>query len=305
MNDIVSIFTFYRFVNIKNKFFFKKQLDLFLKEKCLKGTVLLAKEGINASLSGPENELEETIIFIKKHLNIRKINIKKSFFKYHPFNKLKVRLKKEIVSLGKGKLNINYTGKMVQPRHWNKLINNKEIKLIDTRNKYETDIGSFKTSLKPNVNSFRSIPKELKKLNIGKNDKIAMFCTGGIRCEKISAYMKMNGYKEIYQLEGGIINYLDFIKKTNHNSLWHGECFVFDDRVTVNKKNEKGSYLQCYGCRHPIKRADTKLKSYIKGVSCKYCYKKRNQTQKKRSISRQFQIDLDRRKGRTNIFIKK
>ena len=304
-SDDLYVYTFYRFLNIKNKKNIKKLLENYFKTKLVRGTILIANEGINASISGTENDLIDTVKIIKKILRIRKLNIKINKNKFLPFNRIKVRLKKEIVSLGKGRIDVNkLKGNKIHPSKWNAIIKKENIKLIDTRNTYEIDIGQFKGAINPKTNSFREFPKKLKKMKIKKNDKLAIYCTGGIRCEKASTYLKLNGFKDVVQLDGGILNYLNYINKTKKKSMWNGECFVFDNRVTINKKLKKGKYIQCNGCRHPITEQDTKLISYVKGVSCKYCYMKRTQSQKKRSITRQNQINLAEKKGINHSFKK-
>ena len=286
-----KIISFYKFIKINNKTLLKKKIEIFLEGKLVRGTVLLANEGINGSLAGKEKDVDKIIEFIKKQLKIRKIKLKINDISYLPFNKTKIRLKKEIVSLGKGKIDVErLKGKLVSPSEWNNLIGNKNIITIDVRNNFEIDIGKFKNSINPNTNSFREFPKEFRKLKLNKDTEIAMYCTGGIRCEKASAYLKSNGYNKIYQLDGGIIQYLNYIRDNRVQSYWDGECFVFDDRVTINKNLEKGNYLQCYGCRHPITKNDTKLKSYEKGVSCKYCFSEKSETKIKSLRTRNVQI---------------
>jgi len=299
------IYTFYRFIEIKQKKKIKIELDKYFKNKLIRGTILLASEGINASISGTREDLSITIRKIKKILGIKKLDIKINKNKFLPFNRIKVRLKKEIVSLGIGEIDVNkFKGKLIKPSNWNKLINEKDIKLIDTRNTYEIDIGQFKGAIDPETTNFRQFPDKLKKIGIKKDDKIAMYCTGGIRCEKASAYLTLKGFKDVNQLEGGILNYLSYVKSKKKENFWKGECFVFDSRVTVNSNLKKGKYIQCYGCRHPITKEDTKLASYKRGISCKYCYKKRNKTQKNRSITRQNQINLAESKGLDHVFKK-
>tara|TARA_Y100001970_G_scaffold293950_1_gene444996 strand:+ start:970 stop:1914 length:945 start_codon:yes stop_codon:yes gene_type:complete len=304
-NNNFYVYTFYRFLNITNKKKIKLLLENYFRTKLLRGTFLIANEGINVSISGTKNDLTDTIKFVKRILRIRKLNIKINKNKFLPFNRIKVRLKKEIVSLGRGKIDVNkIKGKFIHPSKWNSLIEKENIKLIDTRNIYETDIGQFKGAMNPQTKSFREFPKKLEKMKIKKNEKLALYCTGGIRCEKASAYLKLNGFKNVVQLDGGILNYLNYINETKANSLWNGDCFVFDNRVTVDKKLKKGKYIQCNGCRHPITEKDTKLASYVKGVSCKYCYKKRTQIQKNRSIARQNQINLAEKRGLDHSFKK-
>tara|TARA_B100001093_G_C26850151_1_gene1024758 strand:- start:1831 stop:2745 length:915 start_codon:yes stop_codon:yes gene_type:complete len=298
------VYTFYRFLKIRNKKYIKKKFDTYLSNITLKGTILIANEGINVSIAGEKEEVFNFIKQIKKELKIRKIQTKINYTNFIPFNRMKVRIKKEIVSLGMGDLDTSkYTGKNIHPSEWNKIISKKKVKLIDTRNIYEINIGKFINSINPNTNNFREFPKKLLKMNLNKEDAVAMYCTGGIRCEKASAYLKLNGFKNVMQLEGGIINYLDYMnkKKDKSKSKWQGECFVFDNRVTINKKLSKGKFVQCFGCRNPITMKDTKLKSYVKGVSCKYCYNKRSKLQKRKSISRQLQIELARNNAQNYI----
>tara|TARA_B100000579_G_C22824914_1_gene852554 strand:- start:32 stop:973 length:942 start_codon:yes stop_codon:yes gene_type:complete len=304
-NNNLYVYSFYRFVKIRNKKIIKNKIDNFLKKKLMRGTVLIANEGINASISGTEKDLIQILRLIKKILNIRKLDLKINRNSFLPFNRIKVRLKNEIVSLGKGPINVNkLRGKVIHPSNWNKIIEKKDIKLIDTRNIYEMDIGKFKGAINPKTTSFREFPDKIKKIGIKKSQKLAIYCTGGIRCEKASAYLKSNGYKNIYQLDGGILNYLNYIKINKKKSLWSGECFVFDNRVTVDKNLNKGKYIQCHGCRHPITKSDTKLKSFKKGVCCKYCHRRRNSSQKERSNSRQLQINLAKERGLKHSFSK-
>jgi UPF0176 protein len=217
---------------------------------------------------------------------------------------LKIRLKKEIVTIGDKTIKPEkFTGKHIDPIEWDKIINNKKYIIIDTRNDYEVKIGSFKNAINPKTNSFREFPKFIKKLNLEKKQPIAMFCTGGIRCEKASSFLLKNGYKDISQLDGGILNYLE-IKKNKKNTSWKGECFVFDNRVSVNKRLDKGIYEQCYGCRSPITKKDMKLKSYKKGATCKYCINLKTKIKIKSSVTRQSQIDIAE-KNHTNHSFRK
>ncbi len=293
MNKKFYIYSFYRFVELKNIEKLKFKLEQFLSGKIVRGTVLLSKEGINGSISASRDDLSMIFKFMKNDLlNIRKFNMKINETDFLPFNKMKVKLKKEIVSLGKGDIDvIKYKAKSVNPNDWDNLILDKNTKLIDVRNQFEIDIGKFQNSLNPKTNNFREFPDSVCKLKINKNDKIAIYCTGGIRCEKASAYLKLNGYKNIFQLNGGIINYLEYKKRSNKNKLWEGECFVFDDRVSINARLNKGKYLQCFGCRRAITKKDTRSADYKKGVSCPYCYNKRTIEQIRRSQTRQDQIN--------------
>ena len=295
MKNKFSIYSFYRFTEIINKKLIKNNLDQHLSHYNVRGTILLADEGINGTLCASHKDLYEKLKFIRNLLKIRNLNLKVNTSTFLPFNRMKVRLKKEIVSLGKGDIDVTKNYKTyVKPSEWNELIKNKDIKIIDVRNTFEIDIGKFKNAINPKTKSFREFPYSLTKMNITKNDTIAMYCTGGIRCEKASAFLKINGYKNVYQLKGGIINYLDYSKKSSHDSLWKGECFVFDNRVTINKDLDKGKYIQCYGCRRPITKKDTKSRYYKKGVFCPNCFNERSDQQKKRSQSRQNQIELSK-----------
>ena len=282
----------------------KIKLDKYLKDKLVLGTVLLANEGINGTISGTKKDLNEFIQLIKQTLKIRKLSIKVSQNKFIPFYRLKIRLKKEIVTIGDKTIKPEkFTGKYINPIKWDKIINNKKYIIIDARNDYEVSIGSFNNAINPKTKYFREFPKFIKKLNLKKNQPIAMFCTGGIRCEKASSYLLKNGYKDLSQLDGGILNYLE-VKKNDKNSSWQGECFVFDNRVSVNNKLDKGTYEQCYGCRHPITKKDMKLKSYKKGATCKYCIKTKTKTKIKSSTTRQSQIDVAEKNNTNHSFRK-
>ena len=290
MSDLY-IYSFYRFKNIKNKKTIKLKIEQFISNKVIRGTILIADEGVNGSISGSQDDLSNTIKFIKKLLCIKKIELKINLVEFLPFNKMKIRLKREIVSLGKGVITFSQNkNNFVDPDKWDNFIKQKKIKLIDLRNTYEIDIGNFKSSINPNTKNFREFPNKFKKMNIGKKDIIAMYCTGGIRCEKAAGYLNQKGYRNVYQLKGGIINYFSYLKNKKIKSHWNGECFVFDNRVTINNELKKGNYLQCYGCRSPITKKDTKSKKYNKGVTCHKCYDIRTKDQKERSLNRQLQI---------------
>tara|TARA_B100001093_G_scaffold498702_1_gene547111 strand:+ start:686 stop:1615 length:930 start_codon:yes stop_codon:yes gene_type:complete len=292
MKKNIFIYTFYRFKDLKKLTFIKKQIKKFAENKLIYGTLLIAKEGINGTISGTKNDLDEFIINLKKIIKIRKLSTKISKNQFIPFYRLKIKLKNEIVTIGNEFIKPEkLTGKYISPKDWDKIINNKKFMIIDTRNNYEINIGTFKNSINPKIKTFRDFPKYIKEKKIKKDQPIAMFCTGGIRCEKATSYLLQNGFLDICQLEGGILNYLEF-KKNKKNSSWIGECFVFDNRVSINQKLQKGNYDQCFGCRHPISEEDKQLKSYKKGISCKYCFSKRSEKQINSSATRQSQIDF-------------
>ena len=300
-----KVISFYRFIKLKNKFVLKNNLEKLLKNKNIKGTILLSNEGLNGSISGREEDLINILKFIKTFLKIRQLTLNSLDTDNHQFNRMKIRIKKEIVSLGQGNFNnLQKSNIYAGPKEWTKILKDKKIQVIDVRNEYEISVGKFKNSINPHTTSFREFPKSLKKIKVSKEDKIAMYCTGGIRCEKASTYLKSKGYKNIIQLKGGILNYLKSNDKKIINNNWKGECFVFDERVTINKKLKKGKYIQCYGCRMPLTKKDTLSKYYRKGVACPKCHDKRNKNQILRSITRQKQIEHAKREGIPNPFIK-
>ncbi len=299
------IYAFYRFVEINNKKKLKHKIDNYCQDKTIRGTILISDEGINATISGANYDLLQVIKIIKTDLCIRKLNIKINVCNFLPFNRMKVRIKKEIVTMGIKSLDVSRSkAKYLNPKEWNKYLNRDNVKIIDVRNDYEIAIGKFKNSINIQTNSFREFPNQFERIKVDKKEKILMYCTGGIRCEKASAFLGSKGYKNVYQLKGGILNYLNYSKETELNSMWSGECFVFDDRVAINKKLKKGNFIQCYGCRRPIKLSDTKSKNYIKGVCCKYCYSERSDAQKRRSESRQLNIKIDNLKKNHHPFKK-
>lgn len=304
MNDLF-IYSFYRFTKVKNKKQVKLEIEKFIKNKVVRGTILIADEGINGSISADTKTLTGILKYIKKLLFVRQLEIKINQVDFLPFNRIKIRIKNEIVSLGKEINDFNKKkGLFIEPSDWNNFIIQKDVKLIDLRNSYEIEIGKFKRAINPRTNTFREFPKNIESMNLNKNDKIAIYCTGGIRCEKASKYLFQEGYNNIYQLKGGILSYLDYTKNSTAKSLWTGDCFVFDNRVTVNKKLEKGKYDQCHGCRHPINKKDTKTYKYIKGVSCPKCYAHRSEKQKQNSFNRQKQIEAAEQEGRSHPFKK-
>ena len=296
------VFGFYKFEKLQ--FLSKKKylLQNYLIKKNLRGTIILAKEGVNATIAGKYVDIKFIINKINKTLDIKSFdseNISKS--KFQPFHRGKVKIKKEIVPMdlslsSKTKNNNNY----IEPKKWNKLIKDKNTLVLDSRKPFEYNVGTFKKSINPNVDNFREFPRYLNKLN--KKKSIAMFCTGGIRCEKASVYLKKKGFNNVYQLRGGILNYLNKVNK--QKSLWKGECFVFDNRISVKHGLIKGTYSMCSGCRIPISPKDKKSSKYEEGVSCPNCHERLSNSQKERFRMRQKQINLAKKSGKKHIFQK-
>jgi UPF0176 protein len=297
-----KVFGFYKFVKIKSLKKNKDFLQKFLISNHIRGTIIIAKEGLNGTISGSINDIDKTNKKLKSLFSFKQFdssNESKSTFQ--PFHKPKVKIKNEIVPMN---LTINSNErnieKHLEPKEWNKLIKNKDTHIIDTRKPFEYKVGTFKRSVNPNVTNFRDFPKYLNKLK--KNKPVAMFCTGGIRCEKTSVYLKKKGFKNIYQLNGGILNYLNKIKK--NESLWKGECFVFDNRISLKHGLKVGSHSMCSGCRKPISPKDKKSKKYEEGVSCPNCHDNLTDYQKSRFRMRQKQINLAKEAGKRHIFQK-
>ena len=295
----------YKFHNIPDPCKIHNEIREELKKNSIKGTVLIGSEGINGTISARcSKNLNESLAFIRSISGFKNIDIKNSFSKKSPFVRLKVKLKKEIVTIGDSSVNPNINrGDYVEPNEWNKIIEDEDVLLIDTRNKYECTIGTFRNALNPNTTKFREFPKWLESQNFSdsykKNKKVAMFCTGGIRCEKASSLMKTKGFKNVYHLKGGILNYFESVPEKE--SLWNGECFVFDDRVSIKHDLSEGTYDMCHGCRMPITDDDKKSKNFIKGVACPKCFDKTSDEQKSRYMSRQKQIDIAKKRNKQHI----
>ena len=293
-----KIFGFYKFKKIKNIKLLKKNLKNFIEEEQVRGTIIISIEGINGTISFKPTKYKKVKNKILNLLNIRKLdNENISYYKYQAFKKGKIKIKKEVVPIGM-KLNKIVTKNKIEPKDWNKFILKKETVLIDTRKNFEFKVGTFKGSITPELNNFRDFPRYFKTLK--KNQNIGMFCTGGIRCEKASAYLKKKGFKNVYQLKGGIINYLDNVKKKD--SLWSGDCFVFDNRVSIKHGLKPGNLKICPGCRNPIKLSERKSNFYEQGVSCPNCYNNLTNSQKQRFRMRQKQILTAKKHGKKYFF---
>jgi len=291
---------FYKFKKITNIKKNKRILESYFFKNSIRGTLILSSEGVNATLSSKKKNLYLMLNKIKKIFKINNFDSQNlSKCKFQPFHRGKVKIKKEVVPMGIKIVKRNLKNHL-NPAKWNKLIKNKNTLLIDARKPFENKVGSFKKSVNPQVNNFREFPEYLKKLS--KDKTIAMFCTGGIRCEKASIYLNKKGFKNVYQLNGGIINYLKKIKKSK--SLWKGECYVFDNRISVKHGLFPGSFSMCSGCRKPISKKDKKSKKYEEGVSCPNCHDILTNSQKERFRMRQKQINLAKKQGKSHIFQK-
>ena len=291
---------FYKFKKINGIKKSKKLLIDIFKKYQIRGTIIISVEGINGTISSNKKNLNQVLKKIKsifKFTNFDSQNLSKN--KFQIFHKGKVKIKKEVVPMGI-KILKRRTKNHLGPNKWNKLIINKKTILIDARKAFEYNVGTFKGSINPEINHFREFPHYLKKLD--KNQTIAMFCTGGIRCEKAGVYLEKKGFKNVYQLKGGIINYLKRIKK--NKSLWKGECYVFDNRISLKHGLSLGTYSICSGCRKPISIKDKKSLKFEEGVSCPNCHDTLTNTQKERFRMRQKQINVAKKLGKKHIFQK-
>lgn len=299
----IKVAALYRFVS----FDAPEELQTQILERCtagaIKGTILLAHEGINGTVAGNPLAIEALIAFLRTIPGCAELDVKYSHAKEMPFYRMKVRIKKEIVTLGIDGIDPKReVGTYVQPEEWNALISDPETIVIDTRNDYEVAIGTFEGAIDPRTKSFSEFPEWFRahrdELVQGKT-KFAMFCTGGIRCEKSTAFLKSEGIDQVYHLEGGILRYLENIPEAR--SKWQGECFVFDERVSVKHGLELGEMELCHACRRPISQTDKMSEHFIEGVSCPACYGERSDDDRARFAERQRQIALAKKRGQQHI----
>lgn len=288
MTQIVA--TFYKFVKLPD--FAQKQAPLlaYCQAQGIRGTILLAAEGINGTIAGSRQAIDSVLSFLRSDPRLIDLEHKESQADSPPFDRLKVRLKKEIVTLGLPEIDpSDRVGTYVSPQEWNALISDPEVTLIDTRNNYEVSIGTFKGAQNPQTTSFRQFPDYVRThLDPSKHKKVAMFCTGGIRCEKATSLMMAQGFQEVYHLQGGILKYLEEVPP--EESLWQGECFVFDQRVAVEHGLEAGTHEMCRSCGHPIAEADKTSPHYQEGISCPYCFDHLTEEKRARQEARQQQM---------------
>ncbi|HEX5935746.1 MAG TPA: rhodanese-related sulfurtransferase [Pseudorhizobium sp.] len=280
---------------------FREPLQAFCEENGIKGTLLLAREGINGTVAGTDGAIAGLLALLRAQPEFTALEHKESRASKMPFLRMKVRLKKEIVTMGVENIDPNrIVGTYVDPKDWNALISDPETIVIDTRNDYETAIGIFKGALDPQTKTFREFPDWVKN-NTGLHNKpkIAMYCTGGIRCEKATAFMKEQGFEEVYHLKGGILKYLEEVPA--EESLWEGACFVFDERVSVEHGLKEGNHKLCHACRNPITAEEVTSPYYEEGVSCSNCYESRTEADRERYRQRQMQIKLAKERGEKHI----
>lgn len=295
------VITFYKFVKLDDYQELRRPLQKFCEERNIKGTILLAKEGINSTVSGAPEKIEELLDYLKSDQRLTDLEYKESFDEEETFYRMKVKLKKEIVHLGLPEVDPNKkVGTYVDPQNWNKLLEDPEVIVIDTRNDYEYEIGTFKNAIDPQTAEFEEFPDYVQKnLDPKKHKKVAMFCTGGIRCEKATSYMLDQGFEEVYHLKGGILKYLEDIPQ--EESLWKGDCFVFDNRVSVTHGLEIGSHELCFACRYPISEEDKTSPHYEEGLSCPRCHGTHSPEQIESFKERRKQMLLAQERGTRHI----
>lgn len=300
MSDFV-VCALYKFVRLEDYTRLRSPLLTLLREHDVRGTLLLAREGINGTVAGSREGIDALLAWLKADPRLADTDYKESYDVQQPFNRTKVKLKKEIVTLGVPEVDpTSIVGTYVKPKAWNAIISDPEVLLIDTRNDYEVQIGTFKNAVNPKTDTFREFPQYIREnVDPAKYKKVAMFCTGGIRCEKSTSLLKLEGFDEVYHLKGGILKYLEEVPK--EESLWEGECFVFDGRVSVDHDLNPGTYEQCNACRMPINAEDMQSEHYVHGVSCPHCIDKYSDADRARFRERELQIQLARTRGESHV----
>ena len=297
MSASIVIAALYKFHPIMDPDSVRVTLESAMEAVGVRGTILVAEEGLNGTIAGDRSGVDEVLSTIRAVDGFDDLMHKESFANEVPFLRAKVRLKKEIVTLGVDGVDPNrVVGTYVSPRDWNTLISRPDVVLVDTRNTYEVEVGTFRGAINPNTGSFRDFPEFVaSELADCKEQPIAMFCTGGIRCEKATSYLREQGFKEVYHLEGGILKYLEEVSPGD--TMWDGECFVFDGRVTVDHDLQPGTYAMCHACRMPVTASDMELDSWEEGVSCLYCVDSRSDEDRERLRERQHQLKLAAARG--------
>jgi UPF0176 protein len=297
----IVVCALYKFVTLEKFQDLRQPLLKVMEYNKIRGTLLLASEGINGTVASNRQGIDALLVWFEKDARLVNMVVKESFENSNPFNRIKVKLKKEIVTMGiEGIDPKQVVGTYVKPKDWNALISDPDVVLVDTRNAYEVKVGTFEGALNPNTTNFREFPQYVRdNLDPKANKKVAMFCTGGIRCEKSTAYLKEQGFDEVYHLEGGILKYLEEVPEAD--TMWQGECFVFDNRVTVNHQLEKGAYDQCHACRLPITKEEQTSEKFLEGISCPHCFDTHTLDQRQRYEERQRQMELSKERGEAHI----
>lgn len=298
-----TVIAFYKFVDLSDFKELKEPLKNFCLEHEIRGSIVLAKEGINSTMSGKRENIEAFLNFLRRDKRFEELEYKESYaIDQHPFRRMKVLLKKEIVNLGMPQINPNNkVGTYLSAEDWNKVISDPDVVLIDTRNDFEYKVGTFKGAINPQTKSFNEFPEYVEKnLDPAKDKKVAMFCTGGIRCEKATSFMLEKGFKEVYHLKGGILKYLEEIKE--EESLWKGECFVFDKRVGIKHQLEIGEYQLCHSCGYPNSPEERNSEKYEKDVTCLHCYDKIDARKISSRRERAKQVALAKKSSYRKIF---
>ena len=298
----MKVAAFYRFLDLEDTAHFRDELFALCERKSLLGTILVAHEGFNGTLAGSEDAIREVFAWIEQRLSLdRPIDARWTESADAPFRRLRVRLKKEIVTLGRPDISPHKrAGTYVSPTEWNRLIEDPDVLVIDTRNHYEVEVGTFPRAIDPGTDSFREFAAFAEQLAESSPDKpLAMFCTGGIRCEKATALMLELGFTDVYHLEGGILNYLQQVPEGENR--WNGECFVFDTRVAVDRDLAEGGYVQCHACRRPLSSEDLESPHYREGVSCPHCIDELDAGRAARLEERRRQVSLARQRGERHI----
>ncbi len=296
------VVSFYRFLDLDKPRLLREQLQSFCEQQQLLGTILVATEGINGTVAGSKEAVQALFARLESDLELAEpIDGRWTQAEQAPFRRMRVKIKKEIVTLGRPDIKPHLTtGRHVSPAEWNELIQDPEVLVIDTRNEYEYEVGTFENAVDPHTRSFREFPEYARHLASENSDRrLAMFCTGGIRCEKATALMMDLGFKEVYQLQGGILSYLEQV--ADEDNHWHGECFVFDSRVAVDRDLAEGGYQQCHACRRPLSAEDVNSLDYREGVSCPHCINELDSERAERLEERRRQIELAKARGVLHI----
>lgn len=297
--------TFYKFVELSDIEARRAPLLAFCEQRGVKGLILLAKEGINSTIAGPEASIRAVLAYLRADPKFSDLQPKESWSGLPPFRRMRVRLKNEIVTSGMPEVSpATMAGIYVKPEDWNTLIRDPDVVLVDTRNDYEIEIGTFERAIDPAIQTFSQLPAWINRADVlkavgGKRPKVAMFCTGGIRCEKSTAMMRAKGYDEVYHLEGGILKYLETVSP--EESLWRGECFVFDERVAVTHGLQRGESRLCRCCRQPFPLKAIESDKFELGVSCPRCFDRTTPEQKNTARERQRQCELAETRNKPHI----